>query len=132
MTDRTPDGKRPKVAGTTKGRSTALEAGANPTYGPNADIGKRFRRPPDNTGNKSQRAANDIDPNVWAWPKRDGELRAQASEFNGKRFVNLRLWVAVADGYRPIHKGVTIPLEAVGDLGDALSAYADANGLRAA
>lgn len=127
-----PETKRLPVVGATERRSTALEAGANPTYGPNADIGKRFRGPPDKTANHSHQADNDVDSTVWAWPKRDGELRAQLSVFNGKRFVNLRFWAAVANGYRPTHKGVTIPLDAVGELGDALSAYADANGLRAA
>ena len=132
MTHRKPDGKRPKVARTTKGRSTAFEAGANPTYGPNADIGKRVRGPPDKTGNNSQSAANDEASTVWAWPKSGGEVRAQDSLYNGKRFINFRFWSANPHGYAPTYKGVTIPFEAVADLAEALMAFADANGLRAA
>lgn len=122
----------PPTVGAAEGRSTALEARANPTYGPKAEVGKHFRWVPDKTGINSQCGANDAEQTVWAWPKSGGELRAEDSQFNGKRFLNLRMWVAGPNGYKPTHKGVTIPLEAIGDLGDALSAYADANGLRAA
>ena len=130
-----PKGKRPPTVGAVEGRSTALEAGANPTYETKPASGKRFRSLADITANNSGPepiGANDSDGAVWAWPKKGGELRAEFSEFNGKRFLNLRWWIADARGYKPTHKGVTIPPEGVGELVDALSAYADANGLRAA
>lgn len=135
MTRASPERKRLPAVGAAERRSTALEAGAKPTYETKEGIGKRFRCPPDNTGNNRQRAtagANDSDARIWAWPKRGGEVRAELSLFNRKRFLNLRLWVSSPNGFIPTREGVTIPLEAIGELGDALSAYADANGLRAA
>ena len=62
---------------------------------------------------------------VWELARYDGRLVAGEREYRGKRFFELRLW-AGEQGNTPTHKGVTVPLEHVRDLADALLSYADA------
>ena len=124
------DRKRPPVVRATEGRSTALEAGANPTYGTVIPAGKRFHRMPDNTGDNSRDQAPPIEEGerVWTHSKRGGEVRATVSLYKRSRFLNLRWWVVQPHGFAPTPKGVTIPLDAVSDLAEALTAYVAANG----
>lgn len=127
---RDPEEKRLPAVGATERRSTALKAGANPTYGTVIPAGKRFRRVPDNTGINSQNQAPTIDEGerVWTHCKRGGEVRATVSLYKGSRFLNLRWWIAQPHGFVPTLKGVTIPVDAVGDLAQALTAYVSAKG----
>jgi hypothetical protein len=66
-------------------------------------------------------------PPVWELAKRDGVLIAGEREYKNARFFELRLWAA--EGATPTGKGVTMPCEAVGSLGQALLDYAAAHGL---
>lgn len=62
MTRRSSKEKRLPAVGAVGRRSTAFEAGANPTYGTVVGAGKRFRSLPVLTGNNSRRdvtGAND-------------------------------------------------------------------------
>lgn len=63
-------------------------------------------------------------PPVWELAKHDGRLVAGEREFKGQRFFELRLWAGV-DGATATRKGVTMPVESVRGLADALLAYAD-------
>lgn len=65
------------------------------------------------------------DSPVWELARFDGRLIAGEREFRGKRFFELRLW-AGEHGDKPTQKGVTLPLEHVRALADALLSYADA------
>lgn len=68
-------------------------------------------------------------PPVWELARRDGLLVAGEREYKDARFFELRLWAN--DGTTPTGKGVTMPCEAVGSLGRALQAYADARAAHA-
>ena len=63
-------------------------------------------------------------PPVWELAKHDGRLVAGEREFKGQRFFELRLW-AGEDGATATRKGVTMPVETVRGLADALLTYAD-------
>ena len=63
-------------------------------------------------------------PPVWELAKSDGHLIAGERELGGRRFFDVRLWAA--GGATATKKGITLPLDAVGELGRALVAYADA------
>lgn len=63
-------------------------------------------------------------PPIWTHDKRDGKLIAGEREYGGHRFFELRLWAG--DGGKPTPKGVTLPLEAVPGLAQAMMAYAAA------
>jgi|GEM_PF-2130448 len=65
-------------------------------------------------------------PPVWELAKHDGRLVAGAREFRGRTFFEIRLW-AGEHGDKATAKGVTMPLDAVPDLGRALMAYAADN-----
>jgi hypothetical protein len=69
---------------------------------------------------------------VWAWPKRGGEVRASVSLYKGSRFLDLRWWAEKPGEHIATPKGVTIPLDAIADLGEALTAFATAKGLSGA
>lgn len=62
-------------------------------------------------------------PPVWELGKHNGRLVAGEREFKGARFFELRLWTGET-GDTATRKGVTMPLEAVSSLADALAAYA--------
>ena len=62
-------------------------------------------------------------PPVWTFDKYDGRLIAGEREYKGRVFFELRLW-AGQHGDKATQKGVTVPIEAVGSLADALAAYA--------
>jgi len=47
---------------------------------------------------------------------------AQYGDYAGHPYLDLRQWVMTGDGLRPTTKGVTVPLEAVRALGEALAA----------
>jgi len=62
-------------------------------------------------------------PPVWEYPKHKGRLIAGAREHKGTWFFDLRYWVG-EHGDKATQKGVTMPIEAVASLADALAAYA--------
>lgn len=47
---------------------------------------------------------------------------ARYAEYEGTQYLDLRQWVTKAGELRPTTKGVTVPLEAVRALGEALAA----------
>ena len=61
-------------------------------------------------------------PPVWQLQKHDGKLVAGEREFKGRRFFELRLWAGESCD-KATKKGVTMPLEAVPGLANALAAY---------
>ena len=66
---------------------------------------------------------------LFEWRKRGGQfVRAMIAEYNGSRFLDIREW-AERDG-QPLatRKGATWPLEAIGELGEALVAESRLNG----
>lgn len=64
-------------------------------------------------------------PPVWEYTKYDGRLIAGEREYKGRQFFELRLW-AGEHGDKATQKGVTMPVEAVASLAEALAAYAAA------
>ena len=128
--------KCPPAVGATEGQSTALEACASPTYGTVPATGKRFPTLPVLTGSNRRSGSggasdDDVQP-IWDWPKRGGEIRAGMKVYRGTRYLDVRWWIASPRGFRPTQKGVTIPLEAVGDFSEALCAYEAASRSEAA
>jgi len=137
MTDRSSEKKSPPAVGAAEGRCTGLGPRANATYEAYQRRGKRFSPPPVLTGNNSQPPGVPVgvltagnsgalpanDDLLWAWPKRGGEVRASLSLYKGARFLDIRWWAAKQEGFVATHKGVTIPLEAIEDLGGALAAH---------
>jgi hypothetical protein len=129
-----PEKNCPPAVGVTEGRCTALEAGANPTYGSRPATGKRFSRQPVLTGNNSGargRGRNGGPPAVnderaWSWPKRGGEVRMSLNLYKGKRILNLRWWAETREGLIPTKAGVTLPLEAIEDFERAVTAISAA------
>lgn len=65
-------------------------------------------------------------PPVWELAKYDGRLIAGEREFKGRTFFELRHW-AGEHGDKATQKGVTMPIEAVAGLAEALMAYAAQN-----
>lgn len=65
-------------------------------------------------------------PPVWEFAKYNGRLIAGEREFKGRQFFELRLWTG-ENGDKATGKGVTMPLEAVPELAQALAAYVAAN-----
>lgn len=61
---------------------------------------------------------------IWELQKHDGRLVAGEREYKGRQFFELRLW-AGQHGDKATGKGVTLPIERVGELGRALTAYAE-------
>lgn len=68
-------------------------------------------------------------PPVWELQKYDGRLVAGEREYKGRTFFELRLW-AGKHGEKATAKGVTMPVESVESLADALTAYAKAKALQ--
>jgi hypothetical protein len=133
----------PPAVSATEGRSTALVAGANPTYGSNPGTGKRLSRLPDNTGNNSAaeafpggagggRGEGGNEPPVsdeerfWTLNKRGGEVRMSLNLYKGKRILNLRWWAETRKGLIPTKEGVTIPQDAIEDFERAVRAVSAA------
>lgn len=107
MTRRTPKDKRLPAVGATERRSTALEAGANPTYGTVVAAGKRFRPEPDNTGDNSRdKAPVDEGERIFTHHKRAGEVRVSVRAYKGNRFLDVRWWATTRHGgFSPTHGG---------------------------
>ena len=63
-------------------------------------------------------------PPVWELQKHDGRLVAGEREYKGRQFFELRLW-AGQHGDKATGKGITLRIEHVGELGRALTAYAE-------
>ena len=67
---------------------------------------------------------------VYEFKKRRGVVRAYVTEFEGRRFANLREFIEVRDERgRPLrtHKGISVPMDDLHELEaalDALRAYA--------
>ncbi|MCK0098453.1 transcriptional coactivator p15/PC4 family protein [Qipengyuania sp. S6317L1] len=68
-------------------------------------------------------------PPVWELDKHDGRLVAGEREYKGRLFFELRLW-AGQHGDKATAKGVTLPVESVEGLANALTAYAKAKALQ--
>ena len=63
------------------------------------------------------------EPVLFELPKRGGKiLRAAITEFRGSRFLDIREWVEREGQPLATPKGVTMPLEAMQVLGEALTA----------
>ncbi len=62
-------------------------------------------------------------PLIWQFPKRGGLILAGERSFKGETFFELRWWAE--GGTIPTGKGVTFPPDAVPELAEALSAYAE-------
>ena len=73
--------------------------------------------------------ANGKDTVVWEYPHGGNLLRFMVREYQGKTFAELRAWYRKDDEWRHGLKGCTMPLERIGELGTALTAYAAVNGL---
>ena len=56
-------------------------------------------------------------------PQRGDTVLVQISEHGGKTFANFRKWYSEGDRLKPIRQGVTIPLESLHELHNALGAY---------
>lgn len=138
MKNRSPQKNSPPAVSATEGPCTALRAGAQATYGNDPAAGKQFSRLPVLTGKNSRDGSPDADITqrnsgsvpppandelLWAWPKRGGEVRASLGVFRGSRFLNIRWWAEKPGEHVATPKGVTIPLDAIEDLVEALTAF---------
>lgn len=56
-------------------------------------------------------------------PQRGDTVLVQISEHGGKTFANFRKWYSDGDSLKPTRQGVTIPLESLPELHQALGAY---------
>lgn len=56
-------------------------------------------------------------------PQRGDTVLVQISEHGGKTFANFRKWYLDGDSLKPTRQGVTIPLESLPELHEALGAY---------
>lgn len=61
-------------------------------------------------------------PPIWEHEKHSSRLIAGEREFKGTRFLDLREWAGA--GEIATRKGITIPLDAVPEFAQALTAYA--------
>jgi len=51
--------------------------------------------------------------------------RFEAAEYQGRRFANIRKWYEKDGEWRPTRQGLTMPLERLPELAQALMAYSD-------
>ena len=56
-------------------------------------------------------------------PQRGDTVLVQISEHGGKTFANFRKWYSDGKALKPTRQGVTIPLEALPELYQALGTY---------
>lgn len=71
--------------------------------------------------------AKNAGPVSFSWPKRGAFVRASVVEYRGSRFLDVREWLLNGSGdLVATKKGVTLPLEAVQPLSEALRSIAEA------